>query len=341
MAVEERLPFGELTEESLVDVFGRQRRSQRQIARGEAFREAEEIGDDTFEFRDCERPQAPEAREDLVEDQVHAVLAAKVSHRLHEPSGLLGHARGALDARLQDDAGRRGGVAFEEGLQRGQRGGGVGPGHLAGAFGMDRCGESLGGEEPGIEAAMELRAFADGHRAEGVAVVGAFHRDDPAFGFLADELPILERELQGDLHGVATVVGVEAAGERAVRQAGEVFGEFRRDRVVQAKERHMGDLLGLLAEGAIQVGVVVAMDVRPDRGVAVEVALPFPVDQPAALAADQVQARIVLILPHLGKRMPPEAPVGGIEGVRRGRSGCGGSRHTPYLGPMGPLLSQK
>jgi len=31
--------------------------------------------------------------------------------------------------------------------------------------------------------------------------------------------------------------------------------------------------------------------------------------------------------------MPPEAPVGGIEDVLGGRSICGGSRHTPYLGP--------
>ena len=50
----------------------------------------------------------------------------------------------------------------------------------------------------------------------------------------------------------------------------------------------MSDLLGLLAQGAVQVRVVVSVDVRPDRSVAVEVALPFPVDQPAPLAADQV-----------------------------------------------------
>ena len=105
-------------------------------------------------------------------------------------------------------------------------------------------------------------------------------------------------------------------------------------------ERHAGQQGRgrLLAQGAVQVGVVMAMDVRPDRGVPVEVALPFPVDQPAALAADQVQARVVLVLPHLGKRMPPEAPVGGVEGVREGRSGCGGSRHTPCLRPLRAIV---
>jgi hypothetical protein len=36
--------------------------------------------------------------------------------------------------------------------------------------------------------------------------------------------------------------------------------------------------------------------------------------------------------------MPPEAPVGGIEGVRGGRSGCGGSRHTPVLGGLGAIV---
>ncbi len=100
----------------------------------------------------------------------------------------------------------------------------------------------------------------------------------------------------------------------------------------------MGDLFELLAQGAVQVGVVMTVDVRPDRGVAVEVTLPFPVDQPVAFAADQVQAGVVLILPHLGKRMPPEAPVGGIEGVRGGRSGCDGSRHTPVLGGLGAIV---
>ena len=48
MAVEERLPFGERAEERFVDLFRRQRSSQRQVAGGEAFREAEEIGDDTL-----------------------------------------------------------------------------------------------------------------------------------------------------------------------------------------------------------------------------------------------------------------------------------------------------
>ncbi len=214
----------------------------------------------------------------------------------------------------------------------------VGAGDLAGAFGMSRGGECLRGEEPGIEATVELGAFADRHRAEGVAVVGAFHRDDPTLGFLADELPVLERKFQGDLDGVAAVIGVEATRQGSVGQPREVFGQFRRDRVVQAEERHVGDFLGLLAQGAVQVGVVVAVDVRPDRRIAVEVALPFPVDQPAALAADQVQAGVVLIFPHLGKRVPPEAPVGGIEGVLGGRSSCGGSRHTPYLGPPGAIV---
>ena len=45
------------------------------------------------------------------------------------------------------------------------------------------------------------------------------------------------------------------------------------------------DLVELFAEGAVQIWVVMAMDVRPDRGVAVEVTLPFPIDQPAPFAA--------------------------------------------------------
>ena len=263
---------------------------------------------------------------------MHAVLAAKGGDGLHEAHGLLDHAGGALDDGLEDQAGGRGGITLEDRLQRGQRGGGVGTGDLAGALGVDRRGESLRGEEPRGEATVELGALPDGHRPEGVAMVGAFHRDDPALGVLADELPVLERKLQRDLDGVAAVVGVEATRQGAVREPREIGGELGRHRMVEAEQRHVRDLVELLTEGVIQVGVVVAMDVRPDRGVAVQVTLPFPVDQPVALAADQVETGVVLILPHLGKRMPPEAPVGGIEGVRGGRSGCGGSRHTPVLG---------
>ena len=336
--MKEGLSFGELPDESLIHLFRSQRGGERQVAGGEAFREAEEIRDDAFTLRSGQRTEAAEAGEDFVEDEVHAVLTTKGGDGLHEARRLLDHAGGALDDGFEDQAGGRGGIAFEDRLQRSQRGGRVGAGDLTGALGVNRRGESLRGEEPGIEAAVELGAFADGHRPEGVAMVGTFHRNDAALGVLTDELPVLERKLQRDLHGVAAVVGVEATRQGAAGQPCEIFGQLGRDRVVQAEQGHVSDLVELLAESVVQVGVVMAVDVRPDRGVAVEVTLPFPVDQPAALAADQVQAGVVLILPHLGKRVPPEAPVGGIEGVRGGRSGCGGSRHTLCLGPSRPIV---
>ena len=49
-------------------------------------------------------------------------------------------------------------------------------------------------------------------------MVGAFHRDHPALRFLTDELPILERQLQRDLDGVAAVIGEEAPWQRTTRQ---------------------------------------------------------------------------------------------------------------------------
>ena len=64
--MEEGLPFGERTEEGLVNLFGRQRGGQRQVARGEALREAEEIRDDAFEFRNRQRTNAAKSREDFV-----------------------------------------------------------------------------------------------------------------------------------------------------------------------------------------------------------------------------------------------------------------------------------
>ena len=91
----------------------------------------------------------------------------------------------------------------------------------------------------------------------------------------------------------------------------------------------MRHLRQLLLERAVQVRVVVAMDIRPNRRVTIEVTLPFPINQPGTLASDQVEPRVVLVFPHLGERVPPEAPVSGIEDVHGGRDSCRGSRHPP------------
>ena len=167
MPVEEGLRFGELTDESLIDLFRRQRRGERQVAGGEALREAEEIGDDALALRRREGAETTEAGEDFVEDEVDTVLAAQGGDGFDEAGGLLDHTGGALNDGLEDDTSRRGGITLQDSLQRRQRSGGVGTGDLAGTFGMDRRGESLGGEEPRIEASMELGALAASER-EGV-----------------------------------------------------------------------------------------------------------------------------------------------------------------------------
>ena len=100
----------------------------------------------------------------------------------------------------------------------------------------------------------------------------------------------------------------------------------------------MRHLRQLLLERAVEVGVVVAMDIRPNRRVPVEVTPPFPVDQPGTLAADQVEPRVVLVLLHLRERVPPETPISGIEDVQGGRDSCRGSRHPLYLGPSQPIV---
>jgi len=119
------------------------------------------VASDAFALGGRERAGAAESGEDLVEDQMHAVAAAELRDGPQEAGRLLDHAGGALHQRLKDDAGRRGSVTDQQGFQRGQRGGGVGADDLAGAFGVDRRRERLRGEEPGLEAAVELRASPD------------------------------------------------------------------------------------------------------------------------------------------------------------------------------------
>ena len=60
MSVEEGPLFRELAEEGGVDRLRRQRGRERQVAGGEAFREAEEIRDDALELGDRERPDPAE-----------------------------------------------------------------------------------------------------------------------------------------------------------------------------------------------------------------------------------------------------------------------------------------
>jgi hypothetical protein len=76
MPVEEGPTFGELPEEGRIDLLRGQRRGERQVAGGETLREAEEVGDDAFALRRREGGETTEAGEDLVEDEVHAMLAA-------------------------------------------------------------------------------------------------------------------------------------------------------------------------------------------------------------------------------------------------------------------------
>ena len=132
-------------------------------------------------------------------------------------------------------------------------------------------------EEPLLKASVEGPTIAQRHGAKGVTVVGAGESGDTGAAGLTDQLPVLERELEGDLDGVGAVVREEAAIERTARQAGKLLGELGGARVVEAEEGDVGDLVELGAEGGVELGVVVSMDIGPDGGVSIEVATPFGV----------------------------------------------------------------
>ena len=318
-----------------------ERRREREITARQPFREAQEVGHHGLGLAGGQGAEATEAGEDLVEDEVDAVVAAEVGDGRDEARGLLDHAGGALHARLQDEAGQALAALREQPGERLERGRAVRARDAAGALGMRGRGQAMDGEEPGFEAGVEGPAVSQGHRAEGVAVVGAREGRDLAALQAAGELPVLEGELERDLDGVGAVVGEEAAGEDAVGEGGELGGELRRARVVQAEEGDVRDLVELGAQGGVEIRVVVPVDVRPDRGVAVEVAPALGVDQPAPLAAHEVQAGVVHVLPHLGERMPGMPPVGGIQGVEGRRGRRGGRGHKASVAGRGRLLSPK
>ena len=149
---------------------------------------------------------------------MHARATAAFGDGGDEAGRLLHHASGALDAGFENNA--RGAIGFssENGVERGEGLGRVRlvaadvrrriglrlvsrgpPPHVGGYAGdfartlnVNGCRNVLRGKQPRGEAFVEPAAVADGHRAEGVAVVAAGQADDAAFLGLAGELPVLE-----------------------------------------------------------------------------------------------------------------------------------------------------
>ena len=173
-------------------------------------------------------------------------------------------------------------------------------------------------EDERPERLVEALDAADRDRAERVAVVGVAQRHEagaPA-RLHALLLPVLEGDLQRDLDRGRAVVAEEHAREPGGRDRDELRGELDRRHRRQPEQGRVRDLVELLVDARAQGRVVVAVQVHPERGDAVEVAVPLGVDQVVALAALDHHGLAVQPLAHLRERVPERALVARLQVAR-------------------------
>ncbi len=116
MRVQERVQLDVLIVERGVDRVRGQHRGQRQIATGQAFRKAQEVGSDVRLVAGKHRPRAPKTDSDLVGNQVDAVSIACLSQQAQIHGVVHSHVAGALHERLDDHRGGLAGVTRERGF---------------------------------------------------------------------------------------------------------------------------------------------------------------------------------------------------------------------------------
>ncbi len=187
------------------------------------------------------------------------------------------------------------------------------------------------GEHAGEGAAEQLDA-SKRRRADRLAVEVAVERDEARAQRPPVLRPVLDGELQRDLHRRRAVVAEEDALQTgpmirraglmtrragaARRDAAQRLGQLRCGRVRHAGERAVAVLARLPFERRDQTRVVVTERRHPPRRVGVEIAASVGVEEPRALRAhhhDRVDARRVLV--HRRVRVPDPPLVEGDDVV--------------------------
>ena len=85
----------------------------------------------------------------------------------------------------------------------------------------------------------------------------------------------------------------------------------------------MGDLVELISDGLVDLRDLVAVDVAPEAGDAVDVAVAFGVDQVKALGPVNDQRGLITPLAHGGKRVPDVAVVEFCQAISVGHERSG------------------
>ena len=281
-----------VAEERVEHGTARGRHRHREVARGEALAQAQQIGAEVALLRREQRAGASEAGGDLVADQQHVVGAARGAEP-REPVvvGEL-HARRGLHRRL-DDHGRE--------LRRVL---GDQPDRLVEAVRVVERGRAHDGEAQRVEHVGAEAVVADRERADRVAVVGAAEREERRAAGDAAVVPVLERDLERLLDRRRAVARVEEVRIVDGHDAGQRLRQLDHDPVAVAEHRRVRAERELAHDRVVELGHVVAERRDPQRRDRVEVALPVDVDELAALGPVDDDRAVVGERRHLGEAVP-------------------------------------
>ena len=295
--------------ERLVDRVGGQHAGQREVAAGESFRQAEQVGRDPRLLAGEHRPRAPESRHDLVGDEEHVVAGAERAGAPQVLGVVEAHAGRALRQRLDNERGNLRVPLVEEALERGGRDfRAADPGVLV-VVGVAR---GKGRHQARVEerriGVAEDRDIGDAQRAHGLAVIAALQGGEARLSGLSPVCPVAKRHLQRDLGGGRAIGCEEGVAELARRNPGEPLGELHHGLVGESREHHVLQGLDLAGDRRVDRRVRMPEEVHPPGAHPVEVAPAVEVVQPRSLRALDRDQRVALVLLHLRARMPDRGP---------------------------------
>ena len=199
-----------LAEEGLEDRLPRHGHRHRHIAGRQPLRQADQVGHDIRLLHGEHRAGPPETGRHLVEDDEHAGVSRQLDQPLEEAWTAEPHAARALQQGLDDQRGDGVAAVGEQRLEGRQR---AGFALFRRIVAVEGCGV---GEHHDVahqvaERAEQLRAAAERHGAERVAVIAAVEGDQRPAPGLSDIDPILIGDLERDLDRGRAVVGEEHA----------------------------------------------------------------------------------------------------------------------------------
>ena len=273
-------------------------------------------------FAGEELARRAEPRRHFVDDQQNAMLFCEFAHASQKARRMRQHARCPLHEGLDDHraivVGLLGELRFEL-LQRvvGSR---VALGVMIGVGRIDEGGF----EQQGVEDSVEGVDAAQRDRANRIAMVAVAQGEKPG-ARLPSVAEVLVGHFQCDFDGRGSAVGVEDFFQASRAESHESLCQFDTGWRGVSQQGRMSDAGELFADRVVDGGDLVAMQIAPERGKAIEIASARVVDEFKALASHNHSAGFVgggFPGAHGRKRVPDRSLI--ALGPSGGR--CRGSR---------------